>query len=182
MEIEPNKGVFEYEVRFEPQAHLNQLRYALLKQQIPLIGQTRIFDGVKLCLPIQLQTRFTQLKSTNPNDNSEVIVTIIYKGRKNFADCQQFYGILFANIMKTLKFIRFGTKDFDPKQPKAIPQHNLEIWPGYVTGMLHFVENFQQLFNYFYLEHVIFSGQRMLRRCYVVCRCGTPCTSTNSRH
>lgn len=140
MEIEPNKGIFEYEVRFEPPAHSNQLRGALLKQQTLVIGQTRTFDGVKLCLPIQLTERVTQLKSTNPNDNSEVIVTIIYKGRMNCADCQQFYGILFANIMKILKFIRFGTKHFDPKQPKVIPQHKLEIWPGYVTGLLRFAK------------------------------------------
>lgn len=51
-----------------------------------------------------------------------------------FAESQQLYGILFANIMKILKFVRFGTKNFDPTEPKLVPQHKLEIWPGYVTG------------------------------------------------
>lgn len=136
LEVEPNKGVFEYEVRFDPPAHSTQLRFELLKQQIPVIGRTKTFDGVKLCLPIQLDERVTQLKSTNPNDNTEVMVTIIYKGKRKFSECLQLYGILFSNIMKMLKFVRFGTKDFDPKQPKVIPQHKLEIWPGYVTGLL----------------------------------------------
>lgn len=135
MEIEPNKGVFEYEVRFEPQAHSNQLRYVLMRQLVSTLGQTRTFDGVKLCLPIQLPDRVTQLQTTNPNDNTEVTITIIYKGRKKPEECKQLYGILFSNIMKILKFVRFGTKDFDPKEPKVIPQHKLEIWPGYVTGL-----------------------------------------------
>lgn len=139
MEVEKDKGVFEYEVRFEPQAHSNQLRYVLLRQLVPELGQTRTFDGVKLCLPHQLPDRVTQLKTTNPNDETDVMVTIIYKGRKKFDECQQLYGILFSNIMKILKFVRFGTKNFDPMQPKVIPQHKLEIWPGYVTGLLNYL-------------------------------------------
>lgn len=132
--MEKDKGVFEYEVRFDPPAHSNQLRFTLLNQQIPVIGRTKTFDGVKLCLPVQLPDRVTQLISKNPNDNVDVTVTIIYKGRKKFAECQQLYGILFSNIMKILKFVRFGQKDFDPSEPKVVPQHKLEIWPGYVTG------------------------------------------------
>lgn len=146
--IEPNKGfVFEYEVRFEPEVYSNGLRYALLRQQVPVIGQTRTFDGVDLCLPIQLPDRVIQLKSINPVDNSEVKVIIIYKGRKKSAECQQLYGNLFSKIMKILKFVRFGTKHFDPKEPKVIPQHKLEIWPGFVTGLSNLVMILQQWSN-----------------------------------
>lgn len=147
LEVEPDKGVFEYEVRFEPAAHSNQLRYALLNQQIPIIGKTKTFDGVRLCLPIQLPERETILISKNPNDNTDVEVTIIYKCRRKFAECQQLYGILFSNIMKILKFVRFGQKDFDPSQPKIIPQHKLEIWPGYVTGAT--IVGFLMKFHFF---------------------------------
>lgn len=134
LECEPDKGIFEYEVRFEPAIHSNQMRFALLHQQAEAIGRTKTFDGVKLCLPSMLSDRVTQLTGTNPNDNSEVIISIIYKGKKRFAECQYFYGILFSNIMKILKFVRFGQKNFDPADPKVVPQHKLEIWPGYVTG------------------------------------------------
>lgn len=139
LETENDKGVFEYEVRFEPAAHANQLRFNLLSQQKPVIGETKTFDGVKLCLPIQLPDRVTLLTSKNPNDGTAVTVTIIFKGRKKFSECLQLYGILFSNIMKKLKFVRFGQKDFDPSQPKIIPQHKLEIWPGYVTGLYTFI-------------------------------------------
>ncbi|XP_031622397.1 protein argonaute-3-like [Contarinia nasturtii] len=135
LQTEPNKGVFEYEARFDPPVHSNQLRYALMNQQLDVIGRTKTFDGVKLCLPIQLPDQVTQLQSANPNDNSDVTITLIYKGRKKFSECQQLYGILFKNIMKILKFVQFGLKNFDPSAPKVIPQHKLEIWPGYVTAV-----------------------------------------------
>lgn len=136
LQVDKNKGVFEYEARFDPPVHSNQVRFKLLNQQLDVIGRTKTFDGVKLCLPALLPDRVTQLTSKNPNDDSDITITLIYKGRRTFADCQQLYGILFANVMKILKFVRFGTKDFDPSEPKVIPQHKLEIWPGYVTGLL----------------------------------------------
>lgn len=123
------------------------MRFALLKQQVAVIGRTKTFDGVKLCLPSMLPERVTQLTSINPNDNGEVTITIIYKGKKRFEECQQLYGILFANIMKILKFVRFGQKNFDPTEPKVIPQHKLEIWPGYVTGLQKFVHFFLLTFE-----------------------------------
>lgn len=55
LQVENGKGIFEYEVRFEPTIHANQLRFALLNQQLEIIGRTKTFDGVKLCLPIQVK-------------------------------------------------------------------------------------------------------------------------------
>lgn len=141
LQVEPDKGVFEYETRFDPQMHANQMRFALLNQQVDVIGKTRTFDGVKLCLPILLPDKVTQLNSVNPSDNTDVTITLIYKGKRKFSECTQLYGILFANIMKMLQFVRFGQKNFDPSDPKVIPQHKLEIWPGYVTG-LWFINSF----------------------------------------
>lgn len=134
LEVGKDNGLFEYEVRFDPPAHAQNLRFQLLNQQAEVIGKTKTFDGVKLCLPMQLPDQVTQLTSINSNDDTPVVLTLIYKGKRKFSECIQFYGILFSNIMKILKFVRFGTKDFDPTEPKVVPQHKLEIWPGYVTG------------------------------------------------
>lgn len=130
LQTDPDKGVFEYEARFEPPVHSNQLRFKLMFLVRDVIGGAKTFDGVKLCLPIQLPDQVTQMQVTNPNDNSNVTITLIYKGRKKFVECQQLYGILFKNIMRHLKFVQFGLKNFDPSEPKVIPQHKLEIWPG----------------------------------------------------
>lgn len=135
IQVDPEKGVFEYEVRFDPPIHASQVRYKLLNQHRELIGNTRTFDGVTLFLPIKLPDKVTKLKSENPNDGSAVNVSIVYRRKKKMADCLQLYGILFDRIMRTLKFIRFGKKNFDPKEPKVVPQHKLEIFPGYVTAV-----------------------------------------------
>lgn len=135
LEIEPDRGVYEYEVRFEPNVHSVHIRFKLLIQHENVVGRVRTFDGALLCLPIKLDERVTRLESKNPTDDTTIQIQIIFKKKKRFADCAQLYGILFGRIMKVLKFVRFGRKDFDPTAPKIIPQHKLEIWPGYVTAV-----------------------------------------------
>ncbi len=86
-------------------------------------------------LPFLLPDRVTTLTSNSDNDDSKITVTIIFKKKKLMKDCIHLYNVLFERIMKILKFVRFGRKNFDPTAPKLIPQHKLEIWPGYVTAV-----------------------------------------------
>lgn len=111
------------------------LRHKLLNQHRDTIGNTKTFDGSLLYLPIQLPDARIMLKSNNESDGSTVTVTLIYKRKKLMKDCIHLYNVLFDRIMKILKFVRFGRKNFDPTAPKLIPQHKLEIWPGYVTAV-----------------------------------------------
>lgn len=128
-------GIFEYEVRFDPVTDGRNIRFQLLNQQLNVIGKTKIFDGVVLFLPIRLPDNVTTLTSKNPGDDSDVTVKIMYKRKKPMKDCMQFYNILFDRIMKVLNYVRFDRKQYDPTAPKHIPQHKLEIWPGYVTAV-----------------------------------------------
>lgn len=132
---EPEKGVFEYEVRYRPDVHASSLRHRLLNQHKDRIGNTKTFDGTVLYLPIKLPDPITECESTNENDQTVVTVSIIYKKKKRLADCMQLYNILFDRVMKVLNFVQFGRKRFDPSAPKLIPQHKLEVWPGYVTAV-----------------------------------------------
>lgn len=133
--MQEDKGVYEYEVRYEPNIHSNQLRYQLLNQHLNIIGRTRLFDGTTLSLPFQIAEKITVLESSNENDGSTVKLTIQYKRKKRFGECKPLYGNLFDKIMKVLKFVRFTTKNFDPTEPRNLPQWKLEIWPGFVTAV-----------------------------------------------
>jgi aubergine-like protein len=55
LKLEPGKGVYEYEVRFEPQVDSRGIRNRLLNEYRDKLGETKTFDGTTLYLPIQLQ-------------------------------------------------------------------------------------------------------------------------------
>ena len=37
--------------------------------------------------------------------------------------------------MKILELHQVGRYYYDPKRPAPIPQHKLELWPGYITAI-----------------------------------------------
>lgn len=135
LKVDKDRGVFEYEVRFEPNIHAETLRRQLIRQHENVLGRTRLFDGMTLALPFKLPDQVTSLSSKNENDGTAVQLTLIYKRQKKFSECKTLYGRLFDRIMKVLKFVRFTTKNFDPTAPKPIAQHKLEVWPGFVTSV-----------------------------------------------
>lgn len=133
---DPQKGVFEYEVCYSPNVHASSLRHSLLNQHRDgCIGKTKTFDGVTLYLPHRLPDAVTELQSTNENDQSTVVVQLIFKRVRRIADCLHLYNVLFDRIMRQMNYVRFGRKRFDPTAPAVIPQHKLEVWPGYVTAV-----------------------------------------------
>lgn len=122
-------------MRYDPNVHSSSLRHQLINQHKDIIGNTKTFDGTTLYLPFALKDRVTEFVSVNKNDESQVKVMIIFKKKKRLSECIQLYNVLFDRIMKTMEFVRFGRKRFDPSAPKIIPQHKLEVWPGYVTAV-----------------------------------------------
>lgn len=134
LHFDSGKGVFEYEVKFHPDVHAINLRQKLLNQHKPLLGNANTFDGVVLYLPIKLP-KITEVMSVSPTDGANYQVKIIFKRKMKMSDCKQLYNVLFDRIMKKLEYVRFGRKKFDPTAPKLIPQHKLEVWPGYVTAV-----------------------------------------------
>lgn len=135
LQTDPDKGVFQYDVRFKPAVHATNLKYRLLTQGRHIIGPKQSFDGATLYLPICLPNKRTTFTAISQIDGSEIEVTIAYIKKKKMKDCVHLYNVLFDRIMKTLNYVRFGKKQFDPTAPKLIPQHKLEVWPGYVTAV-----------------------------------------------
>lgn len=60
---------------------------------------------------------------------------ITYRRKKRLRDCMHLYNVLFNRIFNRLNYTRIGKKNFDPSLPKLIPQHKLEVWPGYVNAV-----------------------------------------------
>lgn len=135
LHCDPNSGFFEYEVRFSPVVDNMQFRFKYLMQHREFIGNTKTFDGVILYLPRRLPETITNLISKNIVDESNINVEIIYKRQKRLGECMQLYNVLFEKVFKILDYLRVGRKNFDPTAPQLVPQHKLELWPGYVKSV-----------------------------------------------
>lgn len=132
---DPDRGLHEYEVRFNPIVDSKGVRARYIAQHANVLGNAKTFDGVKLFLPIKLPNTETILYSKNPVDGHQVTIKVLYKRKQRMSENIQFYNILFQRIMKVLQMVEMGRKNFDPSAPKLIPQHKLEIWPGYVSAV-----------------------------------------------
>ncbi|KAJ9591964.1 hypothetical protein L9F63_001476, partial [Diploptera punctata] len=133
--LEPGKGVFEYEVRFQPEVDSQSIRFKMLGQHLDALGGTKTFDGVILYLPIKLQNEETFFTSTHPGDGSKYTLKVIFKKKKRLGECTHLYNVLFRRIMQELKMVLMGRQHFCPENSFNIPQHKLEVWPGYVTAV-----------------------------------------------
>ncbi|KAH8377177.1 hypothetical protein KR093_003884 [Drosophila rubida] len=131
---DPGKGVYLYEVRFNPNVDSMHLRIKYLNEHRDQFGGTKTFDGSTLFLPILLQKELTTFVSKTA-DNTEIEIRLLFKKKESLKNCIQLYNILFDRIMRTLNFVKFDRKHFDPTQPKVIPVAKLEVWPGYVTAV-----------------------------------------------
>lgn len=135
LNCDPDFGVFEYDVRFNPQIENQRFRSKLLFQHKDVIGKCSTFDGVSLYLPQKLPENVTYLESPSIDETETVQIKITFRRQKRIQDCIQLYNLLFERIFRILKYQRVGRKQFDPSFPKIVPQHKLEIWPGYVKSV-----------------------------------------------
>ncbi|KRG07860.1 uncharacterized protein Dmoj_GI26369, partial [Drosophila mojavensis] len=134
LKSDPKKGVYLYEVRFNPSVDSIYLRMKYLNEHSKQFGGIKTFDGTTLYLPIMLERELTTFISKGPS-NEDIEIRILFKKRESLKNCIQLYNILFDRIMKTLNYVKFDRKQFDPSRPKVIPTAKLEVWPGYVTAV-----------------------------------------------
>jgi len=136
LQLEKDKGVFEYEVRFNPRTDNRDQRFRLLNQQREVIGGVKVFDGTKLYLPQMLDMQ-GPLTSVHPDSGESVEVSLHFKRQclANDRNVIQLYNILFGRIMKTLKFTQHNRKYYDASAANHIKEYNLSVWPGYVTAV-----------------------------------------------
>eukprot|EP00112_Aurelia_sp_Birch-Aquarium-sp1_P026327 Seg928.2 transcript_id=Seg928.2/GoldUCD/mRNA.D3Y31 product="Piwi-like protein 2" protein_id=Seg928.2/GoldUCD/D3Y31 len=133
-------GIYQFAVSYSPDIESKNMRYKMLNEHRPLIGKTRAFDGAVLFLPKMLDEKVTVLKSTRETDEAEITVTVTFVKKLDPGDrqCVQLYNIMFRRIMKILEMTQVGRYYYDPKRPVPIPQHKLELWPGYITAIEHY--------------------------------------------
>ncbi|KAI4495423.1 hypothetical protein M0802_008637 [Mischocyttarus mexicanus] len=135
LKLEPDRGLYQYDVKFDPNIDSIYLRRKLLNEHAIELGKALSFDGAILYLPQKLLKEETVYNSKHPTDGSIVTVRCIFIKKENMSDSVHFFNILFGRIMRALNLVRIGRQHFNPGEAKTIPQHHLEVWPGYITAI-----------------------------------------------
>lgn len=130
-----NEGVYQYHVSFSPEVDSKSMRYKMVYEHVDVTGKTRAFDGSILFLPIKLENTETKLTSTRLTDGVVVSITIKLVKVLKPESCTTLYNIIFRRIMSILQMKQVGRYYYNPNTSTAIPQHKLEIWPGYITAI-----------------------------------------------
>ncbi|XP_069944367.1 piwi-like protein Ago3 isoform X2 [Cherax quadricarinatus] len=127
LHCEENKSVFEYEVKFEPQIEILNLRFRLFDTLRDKIGSVKSFDGTTLWLPFRLPTEVALYHAANPSTGKTVTLKILYKKKTDMDKCIQLYNVLFNRIMKVLKLARVGKNYYAPGESVLVPQHKADL-------------------------------------------------------
>ncbi|XP_046585759.1 piwi-like protein Ago3 isoform X1 [Neodiprion lecontei] len=135
LNVDQGRGVHEYEVKYSPDLDSRPLRSKLLYQHSVTLGEAKIFNGVTLHLAQPLPENRTELQSEHPMDGSIVKLTIIFKRQRRLGELPGLFNVLFKRVMHALDLVQIGQKHFNSRAAHSVPQHRLELWPGYVTAI-----------------------------------------------
>ena len=143
--IDPGKGMFEYEVHFDPSQDNRGVRFKLLNQHRETLGPAKTFDGVNLYLPYQMpdqvqvcvvflifiisNTKFllhmkkvTVWHSTPPVTNEAVAIKIHLRQKRCTAESVTFYSGLMNKIENFLGMVKMHRNHFNPNSPIFLPE------------------------------------------------------------
>jgi len=130
-----NVTICQYAVSFDPPLDSRTMRYSMLASHKGVIGDTFAFDGMQLFLTKKLDDKVTYVKSVRQHDNQEFEIAIQLATELQPSQCFQLYNIIFRKVMRVMKLKQIGRHYFNPSKPTEIPQHSMQLWPGYTTAI-----------------------------------------------
>jgi chemotaxis protein histidine kinase CheA len=123
--------VYQYHVDVTPDLDRRKLKQSLLNR-IQELG-CYVFDGKMLFSQKKLGDFSTTVKDSR---GFEFTVKLLLTRELEEKDIPlQFYNILFRQVLIGLKLRAIGRHNYDPSRPIKIPEHRLELWPGYITSI-----------------------------------------------
>ncbi|XP_065911077.1 piwi-like protein 2 isoform X2 [Dysidea avara] len=132
------EGVYQYAVTFEPNVDSKNMRFKMVTEHKNIIGDSRAFDGSILYLPIKITDKRVTCTSVRPTDGASINIHITLVKVLKHHECIHLFNVILKRIMKILEMNQIGRNYYDPHHPVPVPQHKLEIWPGYVNTIQHY--------------------------------------------
>ena len=82
-------------------------------------------------------------------DGVMVSVTVELVKVLRYEECLHLLNLIFKRAMRRLNLKQVGRNTYDPSNSVRIPQHKLELWPGYVTAITRKEGAYQQIHSVF---------------------------------
>ncbi|XP_077916241.1 piwi-like protein 3 [Halichoerus grypus] len=134
----PQQVTYKYNIDYMPDIEDGKVRTELLLQHKALIGKCHIFDGSSLLLPHKLLSPKMELVSLLKKQVVKVTIEFTSELTPTSPDCLRYYNILFRRILKMMELEQVGRNYYNKREATEFSDHNLVIWPGYVTSILEY--------------------------------------------
>ncbi|XP_014475840.1 PREDICTED: protein aubergine-like [Dinoponera quadriceps] len=131
----PDWCIYLYRVDFAPEEDRTVIRKGLLKPHKEKLG-VYIFDGTVLYTSNRLPEKM-ELMSIRQSDNAKIkidvrVVSSIMQSDPHYL---QFFNTIMRKCLGHLKLQLVGRNYFDAENKVSLPEHRLELWPGYLTSI-----------------------------------------------
>ncbi|XP_038059144.1 piwi-like protein 1 [Patiria miniata] len=134
--------LYQYHVDFSPMVDSPRARQGLLRFHTEALGSPMAFDGMILFLLRRLDQPVTKFETKRRDTDAIVTITITLTNElaPTSPTCIQVYNIIFRKILGFVGMQQIGRHYFNPNDPTVVPQHNLQLWPGFITSILQYEE------------------------------------------
>ncbi|XP_059612414.1 protein aubergine-like [Phlebotomus argentipes] len=135
----PEWNVYKYRVDFSPDIELLANRKALMRRHVSRLGNFQ-FDGTMIFSPYKFASDPTIIVDKDEREQA-VQITVRFVGTLLTTDGHYTHllNLIMRNAIESLNMQRAygpkGTKYFDPVQKIEIPEHALQVWPGFATSI-----------------------------------------------
>ncbi|OXA64113.1 Protein argonaute-3 [Folsomia candida] len=129
-----NCTIHEYHVDFDPPLDSTTMKKRSVRAVMG--DRTYTFDGTMLFTAVKFDDHVTELKGFHPNSpDTELKIIAVYVKERPAYTMIQFINIMFKGVMKALGRVMLRRNYYDVKGVKSLPQHKLDIWPGYCIAV-----------------------------------------------
>ncbi|XP_065199972.1 piwi-like protein Siwi [Planococcus citri] len=134
----PQWNLNKYHVDFNPVEDRTSMRKILMREHRESLGMY-LFDGSTIFSSHNLcpNNKPVEYFSKRLRDDETIRITIKFVGTVEVSDYQntQVMNIILRECLNKLKLQQIKRNYFDKEARVTIHEHNLELWPGYITAM-----------------------------------------------
>lgn len=130
-----------YRVDFNPEVDEEVVRKRLINELKPQLG-AYVFDGQNMIyLTHKLPEK--EIKYVCHDENRTRLIARETGQEIHATDrmALQIYNLILRRTIGSFKLERIGRNMYDPQASVKISEHNLELWPGYITSIRHHENN-----------------------------------------